>query len=329
MMSHVAMAHMSITRGAWLTQECAAALTLPTVLPAGPGATADNSKIVGGVDPMVAHTAFANALRKLPGDGVAELELSSAVDLIRAHGQPLLEAVRQTGRFLYRGETLSPRGVGGGSRVVVERPDLLDEATYESAIAAEYFRAADAAMEKQFRASARPSNAHIMVSNKEAAAAWGTACSVWPLGDSLDYSWLENCYEWWDPSWERTRGRSSSANGDKEAFFWRDQDSLQKFFSDDLRVNSGLPEAIRLGHELLVRSGEFLLCNSDRSRGEKVVIRDAFVCIPASQDRAFDIDCRERMRLHETRETAHWNDVLIGQKLPLMMSTQIRDGRAR
>lgn len=43
----------------------------------------------------------------------------------------------------------------------------------------------------------RPSNAHIMVSNKETAAAWGTACSVWPLGDSLDYSWLENCSEWW------------------------------------------------------------------------------------------------------------------------------------
>lgn len=43
----------------------------------------------------------------------------------------------------------------------------------------------------------RPSNAHIMVSDKEAAAAWGTACSVWPLGDTLDFSWLENCSEWW------------------------------------------------------------------------------------------------------------------------------------
>lgn len=41
----------------------------------------------------------------------------------------------------------------------------------------------------------RPSNAHIMVSNQEAASAWGTACSVWPLGDSLDYSWFDNCSE--------------------------------------------------------------------------------------------------------------------------------------
>lgn len=43
--------------------------------------------------------------------------------------RPLLEAVRQTGRFLYRGEALSPRGgiEEGGSRAVVETPDLLDE----------------------------------------------------------------------------------------------------------------------------------------------------------------------------------------------------------
>lgn len=41
----------------------------------------------------------------------------------------------------------------------------------------------------------RPSNAHIMVSNQEAASAWGTACSVWPLGDSLEYTWFDNCVE--------------------------------------------------------------------------------------------------------------------------------------
>ncbi|CAM9930222.1 unnamed protein product [Sphacelaria rigidula] len=35
-----------------------------------------------------------------------------------------------------------------------------------------------------------------MVSDKSAAAEWGTACSVWPLGDSLDFSWLDTCEEW-------------------------------------------------------------------------------------------------------------------------------------
>ncbi|CAN0395769.1 unnamed protein product, partial [Hapterophycus canaliculatus] len=87
--------------------------------------------------------------------------------------------------------------------------------TYGSSVAAEYFRAADAAMDKDFQAAARPSNAHIMISDEKAAAAWGTACSVWPLGDSLDYSWLESCSELWDPHWERAGGRSSPANGDR------------------------------------------------------------------------------------------------------------------
>lgn len=41
----------------------------------------------------------------------------------------------------------------------------------------------------------------------------------------------------------------------------------------------------RCGHELLVRSGGFSLCTSNANPGEEVVIRDAFVCIPASQDR--------------------------------------------
>lgn len=53
----------------------------------------------------------------------------------RCGQRPLLEVVRWTGSFLYRGETLSPyatRGGGGGSegrrpRAVVETPDLLDE----------------------------------------------------------------------------------------------------------------------------------------------------------------------------------------------------------
>eukprot|EP00752_Nemacystus_decipiens_P002827 g2635.t1 len=287
MMMHVAMAHMPVSRGSWLAQHCAVALTLPAAIPGGPGAAAVNSNVGGGAGPAEAHTAFADALLALPGDGLAELDVSSAVDLVRAHGQPLLEAVRHSGRFLYRGETLSKRGgaEGGGSRAVIETPDLLDEETYGSAAAAEYFRAVDVAIDKEFGAFARPSNAHIMVSSKEAAAAWGTACSVWPLGDSLDYTWLENCSEWWDPGWER-RGRTSSANGDREAFFWRDEENLRKFLSHGLRVNSGLPEAMRRGHELLVRGGEFSLCNSNMSRGKEIIIRDAFVCIPASKDEA-------------------------------------------
>ncbi|CAN0008435.1 unnamed protein product [Ectocarpus fasciculatus] len=219
---------------------------------------------------------------------VVELDLPSALALVRVHGRPLLDIVRRSSGLLYRGEALSSGGggKGGGPRAVTEKPDLLDAETYGSAVAAEYFLAADATMDKEFQAPAsRPSNAHIMVSSKEAAAAWGTACSIWPLGDSLDYSWLDNCAELWDPRWERPGSRSSPPNGNREAFFWRDEDGMSHFLAEGLRINSGLPEAIRRGHEVLVRSGGFSL-GSEARPGGGAVVQDAFVCIPASEDRA-------------------------------------------
>lgn len=73
-------------RGVWLTQQCAVALTLPVVLPVDPVAGGGNSKSAGVANPAAAHTAFADTLSTIPGGGVAELELSSAVDLVRAHG---------------------------------------------------------------------------------------------------------------------------------------------------------------------------------------------------------------------------------------------------
>lgn len=61
--------------------------TLPVALPAGPdAAAADSSKVIGGADPAVVHTAFADALLTLPGSGVAELDIYSALGLVRAHG---------------------------------------------------------------------------------------------------------------------------------------------------------------------------------------------------------------------------------------------------
>ena len=62
------------------------ALTLPVALPAGRGAAAGNSKNIGCADPAAGHTAFADALLTLPGGGVAELDMFSAVDLVRAYG---------------------------------------------------------------------------------------------------------------------------------------------------------------------------------------------------------------------------------------------------
>ncbi|CAM9433468.1 unnamed protein product [Ectocarpus fasciculatus] len=247
-----------------------------------------------------------------------ELELPSALSLVRAHSDRCwISCGNQAGSCtegrhcrreavakevdlerLRRNRTCWTRMMINGAYFVLQplrdprpvRPDHCHDPsrkteTYGSAVAAEYFLAADATMDKEFQAPARPSNAHIMVSSKEAAAAWGTACSISPLGDSLDYSWLDNCAEVWDPRWERPGSRSSPPNGNREAFFWRDEDGMSHFLAEGLRINSGLPEAIRRGHEVLVRSGGFSL-GSEARPGGGAVVQDAFVCIPASEDRA-------------------------------------------
>ncbi|CAM9112762.1 unnamed protein product [Laminaria digitata] len=282
-MAHLVCAASPTSRLVWVRHQCSVALALPA-FPVGASPLRDDAR--GGTQLAAAYAALE---RGLPSGGagcqglVVELELPEALALVRAHGRPLLDAVRRTGSFLYRGEPLGQGEGGGGPRAVVETPDLFDEETYGSPLAAEYFRASDSLMAENFGATARPSNAHIMVSNQEAASAWGTACSVWPLGDSLDYSWFDNCSELWNPSWGRPGSRSSVANGNREAFFWRDKDSLGRFFAAGLRVNSGLPSAIRSGHEILVRSGGFSV-GSNAGRGGGHVIQDALVCIPASED---------------------------------------------
>ena len=116
-------------------------------------------------------------------DGVVrEISLGEAVKAIITDGNPdWVRAVVQAG-FVYR-------GVAEVSPTLRRDPyDLYSPATYNSARAATYFRSLDAALDKTKAPGPRARTAHLAVANAEAAARWGTASSIWPLG-ATTYAW--------------------------------------------------------------------------------------------------------------------------------------------
>jgi hypothetical protein len=83
--------------------------------------------------------------------------LDTAADFIKDHCTQILSAVKNSGRCLYRGETLS------GKAPVLLAPDfdLLDSTTYSSLLAPDYFSYLDVTMKEQGMNSVHPSIAHI------------------------------------------------------------------------------------------------------------------------------------------------------------------------
>jgi hypothetical protein len=51
--------------------------------------------------------------------------------------------------------------------------------------------------------------------------------SVWPVGESLHWTWLEHTFELWDKGWESGAG-GSLLNGNRGAFFWRQEGALRE-----------------------------------------------------------------------------------------------------
>ncbi len=113
---------------------------------------------------------------------VREISLGEAVKSIITDGNPdWVRAVVQAG-FVYR-------GVAEASPTLRRDPyDLYSPATYNSARAATYFRSLDAALDKNKMPGPRARKAHLAVADAEAAARWGTAASIWPLGATA-YAW--------------------------------------------------------------------------------------------------------------------------------------------
>ena len=152
-------------------------------------------------------------------DGVVQqITLPEAVKAIITDANPdWVRAVVQAG-FVYR-------GVAEASPTLRRDPyDLYSPATYNSARAATYFRSLDAALDKNRAPGPRARKAHLAVANAEAAAQWGTAASIWPLG-ATTYAW-------------------------GPTVFWPAKDRAITV-AESLRVDEGLADCIRDGREVL------------------------------------------------------------------------------
>eukprot|EP00802_Teleaulax_amphioxeia_P023370 Tamp_23940.p2 GENE.Tamp_23940~~Tamp_23940.p2 ORF type:complete len:131 (+),score=7.25 Tamp_23940:435-827(+) len=94
----------------------------------------------------------------------------------------------------------------------------------------------------------RPSNGHIAVAEVVEAAAWGQACSCWPVGD-LDYLYLGSSRLLYPPDPAPRPGPSSASGAEEEMFV------------QDLRVNTYLGTALRQGQEVMFRAEDgYWLC---------------------------------------------------------------------
>jgi len=197
------------------------------------------------------------------------LTLAQAFALIKGECDPaFLGAVCESGgRFLYRGEELPATAA-----LLDPPPDLLQLDTYGSSEALAYFQRLERGLSDQSSA-ARPSSGHIAVARVEAAAMWGDAVSVWPLGMPLHYCWPRARTDFWPVA----EGKQSVGTlGGAEM----------------CNVDRGLSEALQTGREVLFAA----------ERGAR------FVAISASMDEVV----RAQLRLSADSDTAvrevHWRE---------------------
>mmetsp|Transcript_20506 Transcript_20506/g.42966 ORF Transcript_20506/g.42966 Transcript_20506/m.42966 type:complete len:207 (-) Transcript_20506:48-668(-) len=140
-----------------------------------------------------------------------------------------VKGVQESGRFLYRGDSISC------PTVMNPEPDLFFPGTYGSQEAVEFFSCLEQRLPPSSRV--RPSNGHIGTATKEDARAWGDAVSIWPLDPRFEYVW------------PKTGSLFFPGN-----------------CSDDFVVGQGLTEALVSGKEIMI-SGHFIAF-PDRFDGE-------------------------------------------------------------
>jgi hypothetical protein len=200
------------------------------------------------------------------------LSLEQAVGQVLASCDPaFLSAVRQSGRFLYRGESsiLSPRGADAGNdgttaaALLCPPPDLLIAGTYgeDDSAALAYFKSLERTA--LARSPVKPSNGHIGVARREAAASWGEASSVWPIGRSLHYAWPAARPDFWPLA------EPKAASTGVKAY----------------RVDTGLVQALQLGREVLFSTDAGTASRHPTSdAGSCVCVGSAYIAIHADLD---------------------------------------------
>jgi hypothetical protein len=113
------------------------------------------------------------------------LSLPFAVDFVCRYSPiEFRKSVRDSGHFLYRGETVDC------PTILLPKPDLLLPSTYgyDDPNALKYFECLESELSNT-NTQARPSTGHIGTGTQADASLWGSPVSVWPLGNRLSYVW--------------------------------------------------------------------------------------------------------------------------------------------
>jgi hypothetical protein len=215
------------------------------------------------------------------------LTVEQALDQILTSCDPaFLSAVLQSGRFLYRGESsiLTRRDAdagasaggaaggaaggpaGGAAALLCPPPDLLVAGTYgEDHDADAYFQTLERVA--LGRSPVKPSNGHIGVARREAAASWGQPSSVWPIGGALHYAWPAARQNFWPLA-----GPAMAVEG-----------------AGAYRVDVGLVQALKLGREVLFATDgcvarQHNLPKAEGSRAPSSCVGSAYIAINAELD---------------------------------------------
>mmetsp|Transcript_25784 Transcript_25784/g.59253 ORF Transcript_25784/g.59253 Transcript_25784/m.59253 type:complete len:174 (+) Transcript_25784:51-572(+) len=139
---------------------------------------------------LVGRRAFAAAvsmLLNLEQEKVApSLSFERAIEILDSSCfSSFLRGVRESGNFLYRGES------NVDSPMILDpEPDLLLFETYGNGEAVDFFVCLEERLVSS-TSTVRPSNGHIGTPQKGEAEKWGSPVSVWPLESTstFDYVW--------------------------------------------------------------------------------------------------------------------------------------------
>ena len=165
--------------------------------------------------------------------------VEEAADFIRRNCGNILAASRSCGRLLYRGDTSYSNKLA----LRDPTPDLLEDGTYfGQAGAVDYFRALD---EKLFaRGYSTVRRGHIATGSPNEAGKWGPIHVIFPLDG--DFITLKSDLTFWKNNYNQLQNK-----GTRGPLFWRNEDALTSYLSDELRINSGLEAALSREAEVL------------------------------------------------------------------------------
>jgi len=215
--------------------------------------------------------------------------LDESAEFIQKHCTKILQAARQSGKLLYRGE---PSLKGLSAALISSDGDLLDVDTYNErkldandaspqakfgSLVANYFESLDAAI----TSSPKPSTSHLATGSIMEASKWGPVASVWPV-DALDFAYLKNEKTWWNDDY------STPQSSNRAPLFWRQEELLEKFLHDELKTNFCLDLALEAEKEIMFSSNVLAAAGNVDPKFYPLLLkaranRQLFVAVPILQ----------------------------------------------